>query len=513
MRQESTRTMAGFKRILKNFGALFTGKLLSVVQLVIVPPIFVAHYSLGQFGEWGVLSGAVSALGMINFGVQTYMNQDLAMRYSRGDVAGYRVRQSTSLRLLLAVVLTAALLCLSLFFLPLDYWLRLDIGARATQWTAYLLACQVLCYILFGYFSGIFMGVSLAHRGTNWNSFQALLSALSLLLAVCLHLPFPALAAMMLAAMLLSIIAVLIDLHRIAPDLFPSLRYWDGSAVASILKPSGYFGLIEMSTFLTYSAPLLVLQRFLGPVAVAGFILMRTLFSMCRQILSMFTQPMGAEITVLYGRQNWSALRQLYNYSERFVFFLIPIVNTGVLLLSPVVITLWMHKKAELFSPLPYVLSAAISMVVSLKEHKVQFQFSTNTHEQLAKILFGSYITMLLASFVLVPRMGVAGFLWIWLLTESFQMVSIVRLNVALFAHIEPLEFTYLRRLIAVCLPALLLSLLLLHHTTALSMPLQTAIAIAGGALIAGLGWRLFDIKEFFAKILGQFSGRFSQPA
>jgi O-antigen/teichoic acid export membrane protein len=369
---------------------MFTGRLLSVVQQVIVPPIFAARYSLGQFGEWGVLSSAVAALGMLNFGVQTYMNQDLAMRYSRGDIEGYRVRQSTALRLLLGVVFTAAFLCLGIFFLPLDRWLRLDIGSRATQWTAYFLVCQVLCSILFGYFSGIFMGVSLAHRGGYWNNFQALLSALSLLLAVCFHLPFPALAAVPLAAMLLSILAVLIDLRRIAPDLFPSLRYWDGAAVTSILKPSGYFGLIEMSTFLTYQAPLVVLQRFLGPVAVAGFILMRLLFSMCRQILSMFTQPMGAEITVLYGRQNWSALRQLYNYSERVVFFLIPIVNTGVLLLSPVLITVWMHKKAELFSPVPYVLSAAISIVVSLKEHKLQFQFSTNTHEQLAKIMFGS---------------------------------------------------------------------------------------------------------------------------
>jgi len=505
--------MAGFKRILKNFGAMFTGRLLSVVQQVIVPPIFAARYSLGQFGEWGVLSGAVAAIGMLNFGVQTYMNQDLAMRYSRGDIAGYRVRQSTALRLLLGAIFTAAFLCLGIFFLPLSRWLRLDIGPRATQWTAYLLACQVLCGILFGYFSGIFMGVSLAHRGGHWNNIQVLLSSLGLLLAVSLHLPFPVLAAVVLAAMLLSIVAVLIDLRRIAPDLFPSLRYWDGSAMVSILKKSGFFGLIETSTFLTYQAPLIVLQRFLGPVAVAGFILMRLLFSMCRQILSMFTQSMGAEITVLFGRRDWPALRLLYDYSERFIFFLIPVVNTGVLMLAPVLITVWMHKKAELFSPYPYVLAAAISMVVSLKEHKLQFQFSTNTHEQLAKIMFGSYITMVLASIFVVPRFGVAGFLWIWLLAEAFQMVFIFRLNVDLFAHVEKIEFSFLHRLIGVCIPALLLSLLLLHRTSTLSMPLQVAIAVGAGMLIAGLDWRLFRVREVFRKIAGQFISRFAEPA
>src|SRR5579864_1916619 len=110
--------MAGFNRILKNFGAMFTGRLLSVIQQVIVPPIFAARYSLGHFGEWGVLSGAVAAIGMLNFGVQTYMNQDLAIRYNRGDITDYKVRQSTALRLLLGAILTAAALGLVIFLLP-----------------------------------------------------------------------------------------------------------------------------------------------------------------------------------------------------------------------------------------------------------------------------------------------------------------------------------------------------------------------------------------------------------
>ena len=98
-------SMAIFNRILKNLGAMFTGRLLTVVQQVIIPPIFIHRYSTAQFGEWGVLSGAVAALAMLNFGVQTYMNQDLAVRYAKGDLTDYHIRQSTALRLLLGVVL------------------------------------------------------------------------------------------------------------------------------------------------------------------------------------------------------------------------------------------------------------------------------------------------------------------------------------------------------------------------------------------------------------------------
>jgi O-antigen/teichoic acid export membrane protein len=505
--------MAGFTRILKNFGAMFTGNLLSVIQQVIVAPIFVARYSLAQFGEWGVLSGAVAAVGMLNFGVQTYMNQDLAIRYGSGDIAGYKLRQSTALRLLLGAIAAATALGTVIFLLPLDSWLRLDIGRRPAQWTAYLLGCQVLFNILYGYIGGIFMGASMAHRGAHWNNFQTLLNSLCLLGGVLLHLPFPALAGAQLAAMVLSILWLLVDLRRKAPGLFPDVRQWDGSAVGSILKPSGFFGLIELSTFLTYQAPLVVLQRFLGPVAVAGFILMRLLFSMCRRALAMFTQSMGAEITVLFGRKEWTALSRLYDYSERFIFFLIPLVNTGVLLLSPVIITVWMHKKAELFSPAPYVLAAAISMAISLKEHKFQFQFSTNTHEELARIMFGSYIAMFALSFPAVHWLGIQGFLGTWLAVEMFQTAFIVRLNVRLFAHIEKIEFVYLRRLIATCVVALVCALPLLRWTTELPMRAQVAIAVAAGALIAGLDWQMFGVRQVFHTITGQFSRRFQSPS
>jgi O-antigen/teichoic acid export membrane protein len=498
--------MAVFQRIAKNFGAMFTGRLLTVLQQVVLPPIFIHRYSTARFGEWGVLSGAVGALALLNFGVQTYMNQDLAVRYNRGEADDYQIRQSTALRLLSGTVLCAALLSLVVFAIPLDSILRLDIGRRAAQWTAYLLAVQVLLNILFGYFGGIFMGVAMAHRGSHWNNFQALFTALAVLVCVWLRMPFPVLAAVQVVVMLISMAGILIDIRHTAPALFPHIRHWDASAAREILKPSGYFGLLTICTFLAYQAPLIVLQRVLGPVAVAGFIVMRTVFSMCRQLLAMFTQSMGAEITNLFGRRDWRGLSNLYDYSERFIFFLIPVVNTGVLLLSPVLITVWMHKRAELFSPYPYVLCAAISMVASLKEHKYQFQFSTNTHEELARISFGSYVAMILVSIIAVHYVGVVGFLWCWLAAELFQMAFIVRLNIRLFAEVRALEFSYLRNLITICLVSLLISFVLLKRTAASPLLWQLGLSTTAGLLIAALSWHLFGLKEVVKKMSTQLS-------
>jgi O-antigen/teichoic acid export membrane protein len=524
--------MGPFQRILKNLAALVTGRMVSVLQQIVVPPIFIHYYHLEGYGEWMVLSGAVAALGMLNFGVQTFMNQDLAIRFNRGETEGYHIRQSTALRLLGTVVVLAAVLFLGFFAIPFDSWLKLDIGRHAAQLTLYLLALQVLFTILFGYFGGIFMGVNLAHRSTNWNNTQSLCSALGLLTGVLLHAPFPVLAGIQLSTLVLCIAGVLFDLRRTAPEVFPSLRYWDGSAIREILRGSGYFGMLEMSTFFIYQAPLLIMQRMVGPAAVAGFTLMRTIFSMCRQILSTFTQSMAAEITVLYGRRDWPNLSRLYNYSERLIFFLIALVNLSVLMLSPVLITLWIHKKFEgsflhfamggfisflfhahvsdLFSIYPYVLSSALSIIISLKEHKTQFQFSTNTHVEMARFVFFGYIAMVVVSIGTIRYGGINGFLWTWLVVELMQTARLIGLNSKLFRHVEQIDTIYITRLAILCSAGLAAAFATLPYSTAWRLPQQALLAIGVGAAVGLAAWQIFHVKGVVAGMRGRLARRFA---
>ncbi len=234
--------MSTLPRILKNLGAILTGRLLSILEQVVLPPIFIHRYGLAGFGEWVVLSGAVSALGFLNFGVQTYMNQDLAVRYQRGEIDGYRVRQSTAMRLLLGVVLVAAALCLCFFVIPFDTLLRLDLSRSVVQMTLYLLALELLFTILFGYLGGIFMGVALAHRGGHWNNAQALLSTVGLLLrrsASCALSGTRGDTARLPAGLLDR------GADRSAPHRPPTISdpaLLGRSAIPEILKGSGYFG-------------------------------------------------------------------------------------------------------------------------------------------------------------------------------------------------------------------------------------------------------------------------------
>ena len=487
-------------RIVKVMAALLTSNVVNLITKLLLPPIFLYRYGTTLYGEWIALSGAVAYLTTLNFGIQTYVTQDLTVRYQRNDLERYHLQQSTSLRLLLGILGSAAVLCLVIFALPVQNWLRLTLTQRVTAETLYLLALQVLLGVLFGYFTGMYMVLSRAHTGVLWVNGLRMAMVIVVSAAAWMRFSFPVLAALQVGIYVVGAALVLLHIRRVAPEIFPQVNLWDRSAVRAILRPSGYFGLISMSTFLSYEVPVLILQREAGPFVVVAFTVMRTIFSMCRQILNAPTQAMGPEITRLFGRQEWPELTAVYTYSERLIFSLIPVVNLGVLVVSPVLLTIWLHKPA-LFAVLPYVVMAAISMTLSAKEHKFQFQFSTNTHEQLARIMFTSYVALAFLAVPLVRWQGMLGFLYLWLAVEVFQVVRIVQLNQRLFAHTGEHTLKYLYRLAGLGVLGLWGAGMVLARTHALAYGIQFAAGIAVSITLAFFAFFLFDMRIILKKL------------
>ena len=506
--------MGSLRRIFKNFFALFVGKLASVLYQFVLPPIFLHRYGAALFGQWLALSVGVAYLRTLNFGVQTYVNQDLAVRFHRGEIEGYHVRQSTALRLLMGICAVASLLTLSVFLLHPSHLLRLTIPDHEAALALYLLALQIFVNILFGYFAGIFMVVDKASRGTQWNNAQLVCLILATAVAAWFRVPFSVLALVQLITYAVVLLGVLIDLKRTAPEIFPSIRYWDAGSVGEIFKGGGHFGLIYSCTFLSFEAPMLLLQRIAGPVAVVAFYLMRILFSMSRQILAMLTQSMGPEITSLFAKRDWRGLRLLYGYSEQFIFACIPTVSLGVLVASPWLLAVWHVNRSGLFQLYPYVICAAISIIMATEEHKYQFQFSTNSHEKLARFMFGSYILMIAVSVPLVMHFQTMGFLLAWLTTECAQLVYIIYLNHLLFDPVttqeEPLTLRNILRMLMLSAIGLVVAAMILKRTSGAGHLLQIASTGATILSVGGVAYVLFDLKHALRSFFDRIRGRFA---
>ena len=511
MESGSTRPKrGGLKGIAKNLSSGFSSHVVAALQQLALTPLFLRNYGAAGYGEWLTLSASISYLATLDFGIQTFVNQDLTVRYHRGDMEGLHIQQSTALRMLIGICVLASVLALSIWLMPVDEWLKMDgsgpgprLSPMVVSGTVFTLALMMMANIIFGFFAGQFMVIGYSYIGQYWANAKN--AAVILVSVPCLLLKtsFAMIALAQLLAVFVCIVGVLITLFRLGRDIFPTLRYWDRSSVGAILGPSTYFALLFSTNFLVYQVPVLVLARGVGPVEVAIFGTTRTIFSMARQVLNSVTQAIGPEVTSLYAKGDWSQLSRLYDYSERIVFSLIPVVNFGTLFLGPVLAALWLHDR-KLFTPGTYVLFAAISIVLSAKEHKYQFQVSTNTHRELSQFMFGSYVVLVLIWWLSVGRFGMIGIIVAWLLVEVVQMLYIMRLNSRFFAHHEVLDTKYPLRLAVLCSLALVASLRLLPHTALLPLVTQIALAVGIGCVLLAVVAPAFNLVPIWHIVRGR---------
>jgi O-antigen/teichoic acid export membrane protein len=500
------------QRILRMLMSFFTGQGVTIVSQLLVPPFFLLRYSDGVevYGEWVALSAAVTYLSTLNYGIQTYANNQMTIDYNRGSVDGAKTLQASALRLLLLVIGVLSVVGLCVFFMPIGRWLNLrHVSSAEASLTLYLLVLQMLVNMLFALFANSYMMIGRMHRGANWMIFQRLAATLGIALCAWFRASFEILASVQLASVLLFGVLVVIDTRRVAPILVPSLRYGRWSDIKPILRPSAHFGLLSVSSFLTWQGPVLLIQTLLGPASVTVFSLARTVFSMGRQALAILSFSIGQEITLLIGQRNWPQLKRLYDLSERVVLLLVPIFSVGVLLMSPFLFAIWLHRRT-LYDPSLCFIMAIISAVMGIKEHKYQFQSSSNEHERLSKFTLGAYAVMLVAAGFLMQPFGIFGFMVAWLAAEIAQTIYILRLNMQLFPPESAISVAPVVRLVAVL--AVAFGLAAWPVFASVNWPLPTVVAVATAVmLIISVGsYFAFGLDEVRVVIIGKIRQRFA---
>ncbi len=499
-------------RILKMLAAFFTGQGVSVVAQLLVPPLFINRYADGVevYGEWIALSAAVTYLGTLNYGIQTYANNQMTILYNGGDVEQAKALQANALRLLLLLVGCLAVCGATVLDMPVGRWLGLThVGSRAASVTLYLLMLGALSTMLMALVANSYMMVGKMHRGANWLIFQRL--AGSFVIAVCLwyRASFVVLALVQLVITLVFTPLVLLDVKKNAPIVMPSLRYGHWNQIGALVRPSAHFGLLALSGFLIWQGPLLIIQKVLGPSSVAIFSLARTVFSMSRQGLAILSFSIGQEITLLIGQRDWPKLKRLYDLSERVVLLLVPVFSAGVLLLSPFLMAVWLHKR-DLYQPSLCLVMAIISAVMGIKEHKSQFQASSNQHERLAKFSVGAYTIMLIVAAVLLRPFGVLAFMFAWLAAEIAQTVYILRLNVQLFPAASKISMAPVVRLVAVLTVGFAVAAWPAYASVDWSLATVVVVASAFMVLMAAGSYYAFGLGEVRTMVLSKFRQRFT---
>jgi O-antigen/teichoic acid export membrane protein len=491
------------KRILKLLAAFLTGQGVSIVIQLVVPPLFLHRYAHGMelYGEWIALTAAISYIGTLNYGIQNYANNQMAIHYNRGERQKAQTVQASALRLILIVVVALGLVAVASLFLPLAGWIGVRfVSSREASLTVFYILLQLISGFPFSLLTNSYMVIGQQHRGQNWQNAQRMVAAMGLSVCAWLRMPLSWLALTQAVSMLLFAALVIMELRMRAPFLLPSLRHGTWAEVRAQIKPSSYFMLLALSSFLVWQGPILVIQRVLGPAAVTIFALSRTIFSMSRQVLNVATQAIGQDISCTVGRRDWPGLKRLYDLSEKVILLITPVSTIGTLLACPLLFSLWLHQRS-IYNPGICLLMAVVSAIIAIKEHKYQFQWSSNRHEELSKYYFVSNLAMLALSGLLMKSFGVGAFMVCWGLSELGVTLYIVHLNMRLFPpeiHVSARPIFHLFALLAVAFSAAWWPV---YRSAQWGLGLIAAETLLAMLLLTAVGYYLFGLDEVYEVI------------
>lgn len=501
------------KGILKMFAAFFMSQGVNVVNQLLVPPLFLHRYPHGveMYGEWVALTAAVSYLGTLNFGIQNYANNQMTLLYNRGEQEAAKTVQSSALRLILIMIIVAGAVGVSVLFMPVAKWMGLrHVTSAVAASTLFLMALQLVAAWFFAFLSNSYVVIGELHRGTNWQNAQRLTAVLAMATFLWMGASFPILALTQLASMVLYALIVLVELRVRVPILVPSLRYGDRHDMIAVLKPSAYYGLYAFSAFLCWQGPVLLIEKILGPAAVAVFALTRVVFSMSRQLLIVLTYSIGQETIKLIAARSWAQLLRMYDLSERVVFAFTPVLTVGVLLACPAIFSVWLHHSRLLYDPGICMLMAAVSGIIAIREHKYVFQFLSNQHEGVARFSIVAYLLMIVASALTLRVWGISAFLVAWLIAEMAIAVYVIAQNQKLFpAEFRP-SLAPLARVAIILVIAFAAAAWPVWHDAAWSVPRLIVMGASAGAVLLILSFFVFGLKDVQDVFLSRFRRRFS---
>ena len=496
------------RRIGKQFAANNAGQLIMVITQLMMPPAFLHAYGVSLYGQWLALTAALSYLGTLNFGLQTYTNMQMTIHYSRGELRECLEVQSAGLRILISVALGFCVLLLVIFLVPLDALLRLTIPQVQAQWTLYIMGCQIMANMFMSFLVGKYMVVGSAHRGTNFQSVQYLCMMLAATGMALLHASFPIVAATQIVVTVICILLLILDLHRVAPAIRPTLRYWKPGSLGAVLKPSGQYALLYSSNVLAYQLPTVLMQRIVGPSAVVMYSVTRTIYSMSRRLLNLVTNSLGPEITITYGQRDWRKLHRLYELSERIILLLTIPITFGSMLATPLLLQVWLHK-GNLYDPVVCLMLGITVSVLGLKEHKFQFQFSSNQVREISYATIIVYTAMILLSIPMTLRFGLMGFLITWCVAEIVQLFYLLHLNSKLFVAEKPVNRMPVYQLFGLLALGTIAFFWLLLHIREFSYPIQGLIAVGATLITGALSYKMFEVDEVRDVLWRRIAGRF----
>lgn len=499
------------RRVWKTVTALGVSQLIHLGAQLALPPFFIASYGTEGYALWLLLSAITSHFGALDFGLQSYLANELTFLRHRGEMTRFAEINSTGFLLAGGLVSMGAIVSLAALATPAPEWLGMSQHPGAAA-TLMLLAMQALLGIAFGQYNALFRVLGEAHRGVQLHNSQRLSILILTLILAWRGAPFWTIAMAQAGCGLAALWLVLRALRETAPWVLPRWDRFSRGDARRIASQSLYFGLFNLNQVLVFQGPILALTVFATPAAVVAFSVGRTLFSFVRQIANVPLAALAPEITRMVGQADRAALAKTYAWTESSIAAVSLIASLLIYLAAPWLLNLWLGR-ADLFVGSHFLMLMLASLALLTKETKLYFQMAANEHVRAALATFGCYCVAGLLAAPAIAAFGVAGLLLCWLAAELAQIAFLHRCNNLLIGAGSPLNARPLLKLLgaASVLAMVLWAGLPTARGAGGAWPFAKSLALLIATIAAVCA--LFDLRPMLQYLAARLKARLNIPA
>jgi O-antigen/teichoic acid export membrane protein len=402
------------KRIVRSSSANGLGLLARLANQLLIVPILILGWSAELYGEWLLISTIPTFLALSDFGFIAAGSNELAKRASQGtreETQSFYDLYSVSFQrwsFMLALVIT---ICSFLIPFTQLMGLKLISPVESAQIFILLSISAIIAQNSLSLLAGLRVQGKF-HIGLLTRALFALTQILFTWLLVSFFNASPVILAM--SMLFFSIIQYVTEwfilknsglYQKANPFIW---RYKGSETMRPYLLMGLELMLMPLAQALVLQGSIILIGKFLGPIAVAVYATHRTLARTSASLLQIFTVPLRAEAGMLQKEDDKPLLTEVTSSLSRITLWLSLITSFGLILLGSWIFSIWTQEKL-IYNPELFIILLIAVIFESLWRVPTSIRLGSNRHKPVAwGYFFLSLIGLLLATYLSIDY-GVEG--------------------------------------------------------------------------------------------------------
>jgi O-antigen/teichoic acid export membrane protein len=390
--------------------ASYTNIAVGIICNFIIIPVYIKYLGRADYGLWITISGLVTYLGLLNFGLSQTTANYFGKAVAKDDVLEQSKILSTGFWFYLKIIGLALLVLI--FIGP---WLPVHLLIKGTAHTnesaQYILLVTAICFLIespFSLFSACLKNIGKIHLQ---QSIAAIHNIARLLVAfIYLYLSSNLIGLIVVLActnIFIHFLNYIVLKHKL-PATSISPKYYDNKMLSNMIVPSFYFLLLQISGAIAFSTDSLVISAMLGTELVTSYAVAQRLAYMAMGVVTIISINYGPSFLAAYSLRDIEKLSLLF---KRAMFISVIMGTLGfacLLIIGPFFIPFWVGEK-NYVGFFPYLMITSL-MLIQMALYPADILLTiTSNHKVYSLVALWEAFLNLGLSIYLAPILGVGG--------------------------------------------------------------------------------------------------------